>query len=122
MHFEEHCKASRNKYGASGEMIHNYLDQYFKYFRNEAHRLILHHEKGAHKIGHKFAEFYGYDKAYKIACQHIEDDLGYLPVDYLELAPHMLFLNCREVMDARQFLLTEFPLDDFSKLEYKINY
>lgn len=124
MHFEQHCQRTLELYGHRCEEVHYYLDQYFRYFRNEAHRLILHHEKGAHKVAHIVSNNVepDYGVCYNAAVQHIRDDIGYLPVDWYDLAPHVLFLCCREVSDARQFLLTEFPLGDFSQLEYKINY
>lgn len=122
MDFMEHVQKTHSLLGEGCPEVHIYLDKYFKYFRNEAHRLILHHEEGAKRVAKQCADLYGYDTAYRAAVQHILDDMGWLPATWKTLAPHLIFLCCREVNDARQFLLIEFPLGDFTNLEFEINY
>jgi hypothetical protein len=113
MRLEEHENNCLKVLGNKCTKVHIYLDQYFKYFRSEAHRVILHHEKGAHKIGHKFSYDYSYHIAYMAAVQHIREDLEnkIIPEDWNDILPQVFFLCEQEFEDAENFLLIEFPME-----------
>lgn len=112
MHLKDHEKSCMLLLGNKCTKVHVFLDQYFKYFRSEAHRVVLHHRRGAEKIGNMFAKEYGYNLAYRAAVLHIEDDLGEVQDNWKDLLPYILFLDDKEEEAAKYFLQLEFPIDE----------
>lgn len=70
--FDEHCKFTYDRYGVTGEEIHEWMDEPVKLF-GPSHRKIRHDPN--QKIPQKFIEIYGAELSRNIVLDHILKDL-----------------------------------------------
>lgn len=88
---EEHERLCSETFGKPFAEVHAYLDQYYPMFRNNNHRLLLHHQQGIELVVERFGE-----EARGPAEQHIELDWGFVPTSCVELEKYFFPLSNEE--------------------------
>lgn len=80
MTLEEHERACACRFGQPHTEVHVFLDHYYREFRGNNHRLLLHHKKGVDLVVERFGE-----AARGPAEQHVLLDYGFVPESWEEL-------------------------------------
>lgn len=78
MDLENHIKHTLRVYGRRAEEVHRFLDQFWTKYKI-SHRRLLHHRLGVQLAVKQLGE-----TAWGPAEVHILDDIGYLPVTWLD--------------------------------------